>query len=68
MGLFYVGYLPSYWVRLRNIQDINTTEYMNLVNYLYEHLSNTQLVQIKLDDLPQGFTFTILTFFVYLGC
>ncbi|MBG0743463.1 phosphatidate cytidylyltransferase [Cylindrospermopsis raciborskii LB2897] len=62
MGLFYVGYLPSYWVRLRNIQDINTTEYTNLVNYLYEHLSNTQLVQIKLDDLPPGFTFTILTF------
>jgi phosphatidate cytidylyltransferase len=62
MGLFYVGYLPSYWVRLRNIQDINTTEYTDLVNYLYEHLFNTQLVQIKLDDLPPGFTFTILTF------
>ncbi len=29
LGLFYLGYLPSYWIRLRNLNDINLAQLFN---------------------------------------
>ena len=30
-GLFYLGFLPSHWIRLRSLSDINLTQGLNLV-------------------------------------
>ena len=54
MGLFYGGYLPSYWVRLRSL---GTIEHSNLPLWGYwpEQWTNLQA-------LPQGLTATLLAF------
>ncbi|MBD2096758.1 phosphatidate cytidylyltransferase [Trichocoleus sp. FACHB-591] len=54
MGLFYGGYLPSYWVRLRSL---GTLEHSNLPLWGYwpEQWTNLQA-------LPQGLTATLLAF------
>ncbi|MFM7428248.1 MAG: phosphatidate cytidylyltransferase [Elainella sp.] len=56
LGLFYGGYLPSYWVRLRNLGG---AEASNLP--LGGYFPNWPL---QLQDLPQGLTVTLLAF----GC
>ena len=54
MGLFYGGYLPSYWVRLRSL---GTLEYSNLPLWGYWPETWTNL-----QALPQGLTTTLLAF------
>lgn len=57
LGLFYGGYLPSYWVRLRSL---GSAEVSNLP--LGGYWLSFPLP--SLPDLPPGFTITLLTF----GC
>ena len=33
-GLFYLGYLPSYWIRLRNLSQIDLSSSFHLINHL----------------------------------
>lgn len=54
LGLFYGGYLPSYWVRLRAI-DSATISNLPLGGYWPEKWTN-------FTHLPQGLTATLLTF------
>nr|WP_290228272.1 phosphatidate cytidylyltransferase [Trichocoleus desertorum] len=56
MGLFYGGYLPSYWVRLRSL---GTIEHSNLPLWGYWPDNWTDL-----QALPQGLVVTLLAF----GC
>ncbi len=54
MGLFYGGYLPSYWVRLRSLEQIR---YSNLpFDGYFPHLFT------DLKNLPPGLTYTLLAF------
>ena len=55
LGLFYAGYLPSYWIRLRLL---GSTEVSNLPLGGYWPESG-----FALRDLPQGLTVTLLAFF-----
>ncbi|AFZ27160.1 CDP-diglyceride synthetase [Cylindrospermum stagnale PCC 7417] len=60
MGLFYVGYLPSYWVRLR---DLDSAAISNLPLGGYWPLAwNDFLNTANFASLPQGLTVTVLTF------
>lgn len=54
LGLFYGGYLPSYWIRLRSLEQ---TAFSNLPldGYLPRSWD-------ALQDLPQGLTTTLLAF------
>ncbi|MGJ3249624.1 MAG: phosphatidate cytidylyltransferase [Elainellaceae cyanobacterium] len=54
LGLFYGGYLPSYWVRLR---AIGNTDVSNLPLWGYMPSASTTL-----DTLPDGLTVTLLAF------
>ncbi len=59
MGLFYVGYLPSYWVRLRGIgHDITS----NLPLSGYWPSNWYDIGQGHLNSLPTGLTATIVAF------
>jgi len=59
MGLFYVGYLPSYWVRLRGINhDIASN--LPLGGYWPSNWEN--IGQGNFTSLPTGLTATILAF------
>ena len=60
LGLFYTGYLPSYWVRLRGI---NSEGYSNfpLGGYLPQTWSDL-FQRSHVSSLPQGLTVTVLTF------
>lgn len=54
MGLFYVGYLPSFWIRLRSLEQ---AQYSNLP------LDGFWITNWNgLDNLPQGLTHTLLAF------
>jgi phosphatidate cytidylyltransferase len=60
MGLFYVGYLPSYWVRLRSIGSAAVS---NIPLGGYWPGSLTDIFDEKnFASLPQGFKITVLTF------
>ncbi len=59
-GLFYTGYLPSYWVRLRAIDSISISN-VPLQGYWLDNWKNI-LAEKSLDYLPQGLTATLLTF------
>ncbi|BAY28437.1 phosphatidate cytidylyltransferase [Nostoc carneum NIES-2107] len=60
MGLFYVGYLPSYWVRLRSL---GSAALSNIPLGGYWPTSWTDILdQRNLALLPQGLTATVLTF------
>lgn len=62
LGLFYTGYLPSYWVRLRGI---DSTAIVNLPLGEYFSSASTDIFALQKRDfssLPQGFTATLLTF------
>lgn len=52
LGLFYAGYLPSYWVRLRNLGEITN---LPLGGYFPNF-------PITLQELPQGLAITLLAF------
>lgn len=56
LGLFYGGYLPSYWVRLRAIDQLQVSN-LPLVGYW-------PVTWTPLTSLPQGLTTTLLAF----GC
>jgi len=56
LGLFYGGYLPSYWVRLRSLGNAESSN-LPLGGYWPENWTNPQ-------DWPQGLTVTLLAF----GC
>ncbi len=53
LGLFYGGYLPSYWVRMRSLDAVSN---LPLGGYWADSWTNVQA-------LPQGLTVTLLTFF-----
>ncbi|TAF07353.1 MAG: phosphatidate cytidylyltransferase [Nostocales cyanobacterium] len=61
MGLFYVGYLPSYWVRLRNLNSTNIISNLPFGGF-WPNNWNEIFTQGNIAALPQGLTFTILTF------
>lgn len=61
MGLFYVGYLSSYWVRLRSLDSTLTS---NLPFGGYWPTAWTDILDPRnFTSLPQGLTATVLTFF-----
>ncbi|MBF2028675.1 MAG: phosphatidate cytidylyltransferase [Oscillatoriales cyanobacterium C42_A2020_001] len=55
MGLFYGGYLPSYWVRLRSLGQIEASN-LPLDGFWAQNWTNLSI-------LPQGLTTTLLAFF-----
>ncbi|KAF3889115.1 MULTISPECIES: phosphatidate cytidylyltransferase [Nostocales] len=59
LGLFYTSYLPSYWVRLRAIDNTGIT-YLPTSDYLSKLLDIVHRGDLSL--LPQGLTATLLTF------
>jgi len=61
LGLFYTGYLPSYWVRLRGL-DTGIVSNLPLGGYLPQDWKSI-LFTGNFTDLPQGLTATLLTFF-----
>lgn len=61
MGLFYVGYLPSYWVRLRNLDSTAIVGNLPFGGYWPDNW-NQIFTQVDLSIIPQGLTFTVLTF------
>ena len=56
LGLFYGGYLPSYWVRLRSLESLSASN-LPLGGYWPEQWT-------QLSAFPQGLTLTLLAF----GC
>lgn len=52
LGLFYGGYLPSYWVRMRSLDTVSN---LPLGGYWVQDWTNLQV-------LPQGLKITLLTF------
>ncbi len=52
LGLFYGGYLPSYWVRMRSLDAVTN---LPLNGYWAENWTNVQAI-------PQGLKVTLLTF------
>lgn len=61
LGLFYTGYLPSYWVRLRGL-DTGIVSNLPLGGYLPQDWQSIFFTG-NFTDLPQGLTATLLTFF-----
>lgn len=59
-GLFYTGYLPSYWVRLRAIDSVSLGNIPWDSDWL-THWRNI-FTEISFSALPQGLTATLLTF------
>ena len=60
LGLFYTGYLPSYWVRLRGIDGANLSN-LPLGGYLPQLDPNISQ-SFEVSALPRGLTATLLTF------
>jgi phosphatidate cytidylyltransferase len=56
MGLFYGGFLPSFWVRLRSLEQV---QYANLPLQGYWV---TDWAHLQLQQLPVGLTHTVLAF------
>lgn len=54
LGLFYVGYLPSYWIRLRSLQQANMSN-LPLDGFWITAWNG-------LEALPKGLTHTLLAF------
>ncbi len=60
MGLFYVGYLSSYWVRLRSLDSLAKS---NIPLGGYWPTAWTDILDPRnVSSLPQGLTLTVLTF------
>ena len=55
LGLFYGGYLPSYWIRMRSLGSAAVSN-LPLGGYFPSSCTN-------IDALPEGLTATMLTFF-----
>ncbi|MCG9893498.1 MAG: phosphatidate cytidylyltransferase [Thermosynechococcaceae cyanobacterium MS004] len=63
LGLFYAGYLPSYWIRLRLLDSTEIND-LPLGGYWPDSLFNSwPLTASSLQELPQGLTVTLLAFF-----
>ncbi|MBR8835993.1 MAG: phosphatidate cytidylyltransferase [Stigonema ocellatum SAG 48.90 = DSM 106950] len=60
LGLFYTGYLPSYWVRLRSL-DSAGINYLSLGSSWSKDWSDI-LQKRDFNSVPQGLTATLLTF------
>lgn len=60
LGLFYTGYLPSYWIRLRAINN-TATQNLSLSDQWLNAWSEI-LHRQDSHSLPQGLTATVLTF------
>ena len=58
LGLFYCGYLPSYWVRLRSLGSAAVSN-LPLGGYLPDW---TYFTDMRFASLPEGLTATLLTF------
>ncbi|MGF1601738.1 MAG: phosphatidate cytidylyltransferase [Thermosynechococcaceae cyanobacterium] len=56
LGLFYGGYLPSYWIRIRSINSADTS------NLMFNGFWPTDWASIK--GLPEGLALTLIAF----GC
>lgn len=54
LGLFYGGYLPSFWIRLRDLGGAGSAN-LPLEGYWPEHW-------LPITDLPEGLTVTLLAF------
>lgn len=66
MGLFYVGYLSSYWVRLRSIDSLAYTDLpysyaTPAIGGYWPNIGNFQ--EYSFASLPPGLSLTVLTFF-----
>lgn len=60
LGLFYTGYLPSYWVRLRGLNSANVA---NLPLGGYFPSSWSELFdRANISSIPQGLSVTVVTF------
>jgi phosphatidate cytidylyltransferase len=62
LGLFYTGYLPSFWVRLRSIDSAVSNHNLPLGGYLPSYWTDF-LDRGTVHLLPKGLTITLLTFF-----
>lgn len=58
LGLFYCGYLPSYWVRLRSLGSAAVSN-LPLGGYWPDW---TYFINMRFASLPEGLTVTLLTF------
>ena len=58
LGLFYCGYLPSYWVRLRSLGSAAVSN-LPLGGYWPDW---TYFTDMRFPSLPEGLTATLLTF------
>ena len=60
LGLFYGGYLPSYWVRLRALGQSGPIAPFQ--DGWLQSVTNLEGVSFSLPDLPQGLAITLITF------
>jgi phosphatidate cytidylyltransferase len=60
LGLFYTGYLPSYWVRIRAIDSmaVNNIPFIDFWQQAWINILDSK----NLASLPQGLKVTLLTF------
>ena len=66
LGLFYTGYLPSYWVRLRGIDGANLSN-LPLGGYLPQLDPNISQ-SFEVSALPRRVNSYITNFLMHLGC
>ncbi|ARV61463.1 phosphatidate cytidylyltransferase [Nostocales cyanobacterium HT-58-2] len=59
LGLFYTGYLPSYWVRLRSLDGTNINK-LPIGDYLSAIWTNIE--NLDFGSLPHGLTGAVVTF------
>jgi len=62
LGLFYCGYLPSYWIRLRSLGNTAVSN-IPFGGYLPDLDTINLVKQGNFAALPQGLTVTLLAFF-----
>jgi phosphatidate cytidylyltransferase len=62
LGLFYCGYLPSYWIRLRSLGNTAVSN-IPFGGYLPDINTIALVKQGNFTALPQGLTVTLLAFF-----
>ncbi|PSB47680.1 phosphatidate cytidylyltransferase [Cyanosarcina cf. burmensis CCALA 770] len=62
LGLFYCGYLPSYWIRLRSLGNPAVSN-IPFDGYLPDIATINLIKQGNFAALPQGLTVTLLAFF-----
>jgi phosphatidate cytidylyltransferase len=60
LGLFYGGYLPSYWIRLRSLGSVGPSAPFR--DDWLQSMANLQELSFRLPDLPTGLALTLITF------